>query len=33
MSDDLIDDETALLCAIGECDWSKLPAIRNMVEI
>src|ERR1700741_4936632 len=29
MSDDLIDDEIALLCAIGECDSSKLPAIRN----
>ena len=27
------DDEIALLCAIGECDSSKLPAIRNMVEI
>ena len=33
MSDDLTDDEIALLCAIGEGDLSKLPAIRNMVEI
>ena len=33
MSDDLTDDEIALLSAIGECDSSKLPAIRNMVEI
>ena len=33
MSDDLTDDEIALQCAIGESDSSKLPAIRNMVEI
>ena len=33
MSDDLTDDEIALLCVIGECDLSKLPAIRNMAEI
>ncbi len=33
MSDDLTDDEIALLCAIGEGNSSKLPAIRNMVEI
>ena len=33
MSDDLTDDEIALLCAIGEGNSSELPAIRNMVEI
>jgi hypothetical protein len=33
MSDDLTDDEIALLCTIGECDSSRLPAIGNMVEI
>jgi hypothetical protein len=27
------DDEIALLCAIGKCDSSKLPAIRNVVDI
>ena len=33
MSDDLTDDEIALQCAVGECNSSKLPAIRNVVEI
>jgi len=29
MSDDLTDDEIALLCAIGEADPSKLTGIRH----